>query len=158
MDHTSSMKGTIVKKTLIARIVGVAMALSVGLGITQPAEANTSSPTITTSVAWSATAYDDARTRPTTKIVTGGNGSHVSALAIKLGLKEETVSDALMAVSQRERLAGISLKPGSQAARFNGRGARQAAVSRALADELRIDRHRVSASLTDLQAELKNRA
>lgn len=159
MGAITSMEGSNVKRALIARIVGVAIALSVGLGITKPTEATESSPADTASTARSSAIYDDARARHTASIASSNTGSpsHVSALASKLGLKEETLSDALVAVRDRERLTSNFRTPGSKIAVSNGRGGRQAAVSRALADELRLDAPRVLASLTELQAELRAR-
>lgn len=142
------------KKSLLARMVATAMTLSVGLGITQTAEANPSSPTPSPSLTWSGETYNAPLEDQTTGTGSSRDGSHVGTLAIKLGLTEGTVSDALVAVRERERSAGIPAKPSAPASRTKGRGARQAAVTRALAEELRIDINRVSTSLRDLQAEL----
>lgn len=139
------------KRSLIARVAGAVMAVSVGLGITQVADADAYSSTPSPSVVSSSTVYDDAPRH--TGIGSRGDGSSVAALATKLGLKEETVSDALVAVREQEQSAGALAGASVGSSRTNGRAARQAAVAKALADELRIDINTVSTSLTALQAE-----
>ena len=143
------------KKSLIARVAGAVMAVSVGLGITQVADADAYSPTPSPSVVSSSALYDDTPTRQTSSVGSRGDGSSVAALATKLGLKEQTVSDALVAVREQEQSAGVLASASGAGPRANGRGARQAAVAKALADELRIDINTVSTSLTALQAERK---
>lgn len=63
------------------------------------------------------------------------------------------ISDAPVEVRQQERSRTVPA-PSRSTFGATGSGARQAAVARALADELRIDATRVSDSITQLRQEL----
>ncbi len=148
------------KKRLVARVAAAVMSIGVGLGFTQIADADSLSVTASPPVTWSSTRYGGS---PVSYSPVGysngaglrGDGSSLSALAAKLGEKEETVSDALVAVREKERSAGTPIDFTASASFPNSRGARQAAVARALAAELGIDVNKVSMSLTELQVERK---
>ncbi len=139
----------------MAPIAGLAMAISVGLGFAQQADAGTSALTASPAVTRSGAQPEFAHLDRTPSASLGGGGSSVSALAKKLGEKEETVADALMAVRKREQSAAMWAKAPASANAGSSRGARQAAVARSLAAELGIDTDKVSASLTELQAARK---
>ncbi|MGO1385052.1 MAG: hypothetical protein ACTHWA_11145 [Arachnia sp.] len=143
------------KKKLSTRIAAVVASISVGLGFTQVAAADTYSTSISSPITRATSHPDGVSVEPGSRMVVAAEESSVSALATKLGEKEETVADALVAVRKLERSAAISTAATDLATRVSRAAARQAAVARALAAELGIDVSKVSASLTELQGERK---
>lgn len=145
----SKTKGTAVKRKLLAPIAGLVMAISAGLGFTHGSDADafTASP----AVMWSSAQNDEAMVRGV-GVGLSGDGSSVSALANKLGEKEQTVADALMAVSAQERSAATPMNSPFAANPASSRAARQAAVAAGLAAQLGIGAEKVGVSLTELQA------
>ncbi|MGV8857485.1 hypothetical protein [Rhodoglobus sp.] len=137
-------------KKLITGAAGVVLASCVGLGIALPAQADTID-TATTSAAASETTTNST----TTSGERAGHGPRLDAdgLAIKLGLAEADVADALTAVrdstERPERLGSGATEEERTAAK----DARRAAFVTALATELNLDEDTLTAALTELRAE-----
>lgn len=142
------------QKKLVAGIAGVAMAATTGIGMTQLAQAETPTPTPTTGTSASSTPGGD--TAPTERRMASrghpGNGFDVTALANKLGLPEDAVSEALTTVRDQ---SGVNRPTfgAPQAEKDAAKEARHAELVTALAAELNIDEATVSSALTELQSE-----
>lgn len=138
-------------KILLAPIAGLAMAINAGLGFSQGTEVESDTFAVSPAVTLSSARNAEPAVRAGGAGLSG-DGSSVSVLASKLGEREQTVADALMAVRERERSAATLANAPVAANAASGRAARQAAVAGALAAELGIQTETVAASLTELQA------
>ncbi len=150
------------QKKLIAAVTGAALAAGMGLGMTQFAQADTASPTPTPSTSSSAPADDS---RPMNgqgrQGAMNGMGSHDSAratthmsdLATKLGIPEETVTEAMSKVRDDFRATRPTAGSTDPADRDAAREERRAGMAAALAEELGIDEATVSTALSELQAD-----
>lgn len=146
-------------KKLIAGVTGAALAAGMGLGLTQFAQADTGSPTPTPSISSSSPA-DSGRSMGRLggqhgkgHQTSGRATTHVSDLAAKLGLPQETVSEAITAVREDVRATRPSTGSTDPADRDAAREEHRTALADALAQELGIDEATVSTALSEMQAE-----
>lgn len=140
----------------IASLSAAAMAAGLGFGLTQLANADTITPTPSASASASADAPGGAA-RGWRGI--GGHGARgmpgadLGALAEKLGVAEDTLTDAVDAAREATRPASVPSRDETHEERAAARSQRAAEFVEALADELGVEKSTVQAAFDEIRAE-----